>query len=63
MIDFLEKNLKDFPGKAGLRLVVAEPKNNLKISLVTLDSGLEMNADLITYLDEKPEIDVKVVCA
>ena len=38
------------------------PKNKLKASLVTLDSGLEMNHELIHFLQEKPEIEVQVTC-
>ncbi|MFL5739983.1 MAG: DNA polymerase III subunit alpha [Flavisolibacter sp.] len=59
-IDFLEENIRKFPGKSNLRIVVSEPKNKLKANLVTLDRGIEMNADLIDFLDHKPEIDVSV---
>ena len=59
-VDFLEKNIKEHPGKSGLRIIVSEPKNNLKISLVTLDNGLEMNNDLIHFLEHRPEIEVQV---
>lgn len=61
MVDFLEDNLKKYPGKSSLRIVVSEPKNNLKAQLITLDGGFEMNNDLIQFLENKPEIDVQVV--
>jgi DNA polymerase-3 subunit alpha len=60
VIDFLETNMKQFPGKSGLKLVLCEPKTDMKVSLVTLDTGLEMNDDLIHFLQNKPEIDVQV---
>lgn len=60
---FLEQNVKANPGKSGLKIVVAEPKEALKISLVTLDSGLELNNDLIEFLQGKPEIEVQVAVA
>jgi DNA polymerase-3 subunit alpha len=63
LVQFLEKNLKDHPGKSGLRITVAEPKSNLKVALMTLDHGLEMNHDIIKYLEEKPEIEVQVAVA
>jgi DNA polymerase-3 subunit alpha len=63
LVQFLEKNLKAFPGKSGLRITVAEPKSNLKVALMTLDHGLEMNHDIIKYLEEKPEIEVQVAVA
>ena len=62
-VDFLEENIRKYPGKTGLKVIVSEPKNNLKINLVSLDNGLEMNHDLISFLEEKPEIEVSVVTA
>lgn len=62
-IDFLQDNMKKYPGKSNLRIVVSEPKNNLKANLITLDNGFEMNTDLIHFLENKPEIDVQVVTA
>jgi DNA polymerase III subunit alpha len=59
-VDFLAENLKQFPGNSSLRVIVSEPKNNLKANLVTLDSGFELNTDLIHFLEGKPEIDVQV---
>jgi DNA polymerase III subunit alpha len=60
IVDFLADNLKQFPGSSSLRVIVSEPKNNLKANLVTLDSGFELNSDLIHFLEAKPEIDVHV---
>ncbi len=62
-VHFLENNLKKYPGKSGLKIVVNEPKNNLKISLLTLDNGFEMNDEFIKFLEDKPEIDVQVSTA
>jgi DNA polymerase-3 subunit alpha len=61
-VNFFERNIKMYPGKSSLKVIVSEPKNNWKISLVSIDNGLEMNSDLITFLEEKPEIEVSVVC-
>jgi DNA polymerase-3 subunit alpha len=60
LVDFLDKNVKKNPGKSSLRVILTEPKNNLKANLITLDSGIELNNDLIHYLNEKPEIEVQV---
>jgi DNA polymerase III subunit alpha len=60
MIDFLEKNIKTYPGKSGFKVIVSEPKNNWKVNLVTIDNGFEMNNDMISFLEEKPEIDIRV---
>lgn len=59
-IEFLEDNMKKYPGKSNLKIIISEPKNNLKANLVTLDNGFEMNTDLIHFLENKPEIDVQV---
>jgi DNA polymerase-3 subunit alpha len=41
MINFVERNLKNFPGNTALKFIVNEPKKDLKISLVSADRGLE----------------------
>jgi DNA polymerase-3 subunit alpha len=60
-IEFLESNIKTHPGKSTLRIIVAEPKNDLKANLVTMDGGFEMNDELIGFLETRPEIEVSVV--
>jgi DNA polymerase-3 subunit alpha len=61
MINFVEKNLRTYPGKSALRFILAEPRNNLKISLVTGSNGFEMNEEMIQFLQEKPELEVQVL--
>src|SRR4029078_1895703 len=58
MIGFIEKNVKDFPGKTTLKFTLTEPKSNWKISLVTMDNGFEMNNEMIEFLQQKPELEV-----
>jgi DNA polymerase-3 subunit alpha len=59
-IDFFENNIKSYPGKAGFKVTVSEPKNNWKVNLVPIDNGFEMNSDMISFLEETPEIDIHV---
>jgi DNA polymerase III subunit alpha len=61
MITFVEKNLKNFPGQASLRFILAEPRNKLRISLVNTNSGFELNEDMIKFLQDKPELEVQVL--
>jgi len=61
MIKFVEKNMRNFPGSASLRFIVAEPRNKLKISLVNTNSGFEMNDEMIQFLQQKPELEVQVL--
>ena len=59
-VEFLEEIIRSHQGQSSLRIIVSEPKNNLKANLVTLDSGIEINNELIQFLDNRPEIDVQV---
>jgi len=61
MIQFVERNLKNFPGHTALKFIVNEPKKDLKISLVSTDKGLEMNEELIHFLEDRPELEIQVV--
>ncbi|HEX2533241.1 MAG TPA: DNA polymerase III subunit alpha [Chitinophagaceae bacterium] len=61
LVEFLEENFRKYPGKSTLKVIVSEPKQNLKINLVTLDNGFEMNHELIEYLETAPELEVAVV--
>jgi DNA polymerase III subunit alpha len=63
MIRFVEKNLKNFPGKSTLKFTLAEPKSKTKISLVTMDNGFEMNDEMVNFLQNKPELDIQVLTA
>jgi DNA polymerase-3 subunit alpha len=60
MVNFMETNLKKFPGKSTLKFNLKEPTNKMKISLVTMNSGFEMNEDLIQFLEKSPELEVQI---
>jgi len=60
ILNFIEKNVKDHPGKATLKFTFSEPRNNLKISLLTMDNGFEMNDEMTEFLENKPEFEVQV---
>jgi DNA polymerase-3 subunit alpha len=61
MVSFVEKNIKYHPGKTGIRFNLSEPKNKLKISLVSMQGGFEMNDEMIDFLQNKPELEIQVV--
>lgn len=61
MIRFIEQNLSRFPGQTNLRLIVVEPKKGMKISLVNNGKGVEMNEELIHFLEHKPGLEVQVL--
>ncbi|MEN9549220.1 MAG: polymerase subunit alpha [Bacteroidota bacterium] len=61
VVHFVEKNLKQHPGRTNLKFVLSEPKNKTKISLVKSQSGFEMNEEMIEFLSSKPALEVQVV--
>ena len=60
MIDFFEANLRSFPGNSSVRFNLVEPKNNWKATLQTNGHGFEMNHEMVAFLENTPEIDVRV---
>ncbi|MEO5683588.1 MAG: DNA polymerase III subunit alpha [Chitinophagaceae bacterium] len=61
MLHFFEHNIKRFPGRTGLKFTIKEPKNNLKVGMLTMDGGFEMNDDMAVFLSDNPEFEVHVV--
>jgi len=61
MVHFFENNIKRFPGRAGLKFTITEPKQNLKVGMFTMEGGFEMNDDMAGFLAENPEFEVHVV--
>ena len=60
MIQFLEKNTRSYPGKSTLKFNVYEPKENLRVSMFTVEKGFEMNEEMADYLMNNLDVDVKV---
>ncbi|PWT72398.1 MAG: DNA polymerase III subunit alpha [Bacteroidetes bacterium] len=61
MIGFVEKNIKKFPGKSGLKFNVSEAISQNKVSMFTIDSGFEMNDEMAAFLENTPEMEVQIV--
>lgn len=61
MVRFFERNVKSFPGRAGLKFNISEPKSRLRVSMLTLDGGFEMNDEMAGFLSDNPEFEVHVV--
>lgn len=61
MLHFFENNIKSFPGRTSLKFTITEPKNNLKVGMLTMDGGFEMNDDMAGFLSDNPEFEVHVV--
>jgi DNA polymerase-3 subunit alpha len=62
IIEFFEKNLQAHPGSSSVKITVVEPKRSWKAALHTNGHGFEMNHEMVDFLENKPEIEVRVVC-
>jgi DNA polymerase III subunit alpha len=60
LLDFLDGNLKKYPGKTGFRIRLQEPKNKWDIGFYTMGRGLEMNDEMTVFLESNPDIKVQV---
>ena len=59
-IDFIEENIKKFPGKSSLKFCINDSKSQLKFGMYSLENGFEMNDELANYLQQKSELDIAV---
>ncbi|HLZ86226.1 MAG TPA: DNA polymerase III subunit alpha [Puia sp.] len=61
LVQFLEKNVKKYPGKSGLKFNIVESKTHARASLFTMGNGFEMNDEMSAFLEKTPEVEVQVV--
>jgi len=61
LVQFIEKNVKKYPGKSALKFNILESKSQARISLFTMGNGFEMNDEMSAFLEKTPELDVSVV--
>jgi DNA polymerase-3 subunit alpha len=59
-IEFIEENVRRFPGKSCLKFNMFEPASQMKFGMYTVEKGFEMNDEMAKYLQQKPELDVTV---
>jgi DNA polymerase III subunit alpha len=59
---FMEKNLKQNPGKTGIKFNVVHPEENIKISLVNSQKTFTMNDEMSAYItDNTLEVKVELI--
>ncbi len=63
MVEFIDANVKAFPGKTSLKFNVIDNRNRCKVGMYSLEKSVAMNDELASYLDENKNIDVSVVTA
>jgi DNA polymerase-3 subunit alpha len=61
LVSFIEKNVKNYPGRSGLKFNITEPKSNTKISMYTVESGFEMNDEMAEWLYHNKDMEVQVL--
>jgi DNA polymerase-3 subunit alpha len=61
LVQFIERNVKQYPGKSGLKFNIIESKSHNRISLFTMGGGFEMNDEMSAFLEKTPELEVQVV--
>lgn len=61
VINFMEKNIKRHPGKTGLKFNITDSKAKHKITLYSVEKGIEMNDELSDYLLNNADMEVNVV--
>src|SRR3954451_6075739 len=59
-VTFVEKNVRENPGKSSLRFNVYEPTENLKVTMYTLEKGFTMNDEMAGYLLDNPDVEINV---
>ena len=59
-IDFLDNNVQRFPGNSILKFCVNDRKSQLRVGMYSLEKGFEMNDEMASYLQQKPELDIQV---
>jgi DNA polymerase III subunit alpha len=61
IVQFMEKNVKKYPGKSSLMFNIVEPRHNYRVSMYSLNGGFEMNDEMTAFLETMPELEVNVV--
>jgi DNA polymerase-3 subunit alpha len=59
-VRFVDRNVKNFPGKSTLRFNLFEPRENLKVSLYSFEKGFQMNEEMAEFLLNNPDVEVHV---
>ncbi len=59
-VRFVDQNVRNFPGKTALRFNIYEPRENLKVSLISFDKGFRMNEEMAEFLLNNQDLEVNV---
>jgi DNA polymerase-3 subunit alpha len=59
-IDFIRNNMQKFPGNSTLKFNICDNLSKLKFGMYTSHKCFEMNDEMANYLQQKPELDIKI---
>ena len=59
-IEFIGSNVQKFPGKSALKFNISDHLSRMKFSMYSMEKGFEMNDEMANYLQQKPELEIKV---
>ncbi|MEO6721201.1 MAG: DNA polymerase III subunit alpha, partial [Ferruginibacter sp.] len=62
-VNFIERNVKDNPGKTSIKFCIVDVRSNFKVGMYTLEKGFTMNDDMAIFLNENKDVDVSVITA
>lgn len=60
LVNFIDNNVKQFPGKSSIKFVLSEPQFNFKVNMYSLEKGFQMNDEMAALLETNSFIDVRV---
>ncbi len=60
-VEFIDRNIKDNPGKTTIKFNIVDTRNKYKVGMYTLEKGFTMNDDMAVFLNENKDVDVSVV--
>ena len=60
-VNFIDKNVRSYPGKSSIRFNIHEPLHDIKVSMLSLEKGFTMNDEMVSFLQENKDVDVQVV--
>ncbi|MFM2116920.1 MAG: hypothetical protein RL316_110 [Bacteroidota bacterium] len=63
MIQFFEKNFKLNPGKTTFKFTLIDERNKLITNFISSNQGIELNPELVKYLEDNPNLHVSVQTA
>jgi DNA polymerase-3 subunit alpha len=62
-VNFIENNVKQYPGKTALKFNIVDVRNNYKVGMYSLETGFTMNDDMAEFLNENKDLEVNVITA